>query len=622
MRDAGDTRSEHAAIDTLPQPLAKLAATARNADTEAFSSAFVEYLEALLFLELAVSLARWRASDDERPLPPEVATHLAKLDRIAVGSLLSALHALPKELVGIRWKQQFGVPDLRSILGRRVNANALFELAVQKRNRASHPSRGRFSSEEIANLKKTVIPLAESSSSMREGYWLLARTVRRDHHGQLMVSRSARLLGTARAEDAQPFGKELRCPLGCDVRERDVLWVSHGANGSSDRTILVLRPFVIEHEGYVCVMTSRSSYWSPATGCTLAATDVSKTVADELAAAFDRGFTSSPPPSRHSTSGRGPARSYWPAVLVGSLVALGVLIAVGLAGRTSSPSTDANRDTRPAGTLTVVSSHSAPASSPGDAPNEAASMPESVGEGSPPTIRAPEAPPLQRPPNFLASPSGDVRLQDTEATLEQYRACVAAGACTPPDLSTATDLRELCTWSDGRPTAPINCLTVQESVDLCTWLGLAFAGRPGRLPTVREWESATGWALTRRAFFEDRGGTGENFCDTSFRERYPADRFCVETSATARRRDGHAGPAPVGRPESQNARGFFDVLGNLTESAVEDERTFRVGRGFRIALTPSNARSVVGSPLREDDRVAQHGVRCAIDVPRAEPVAQ
>lgn len=98
----------------------------------------------------------------------------------------------------------------------------------------------------------------------------------------------------------------------------------------------------------------------------------------------------------------------------------------------------------------------------------------------------------------------------TETTKGQYAVCVDAGICSEPNADAPG-----CTWGvEGQFKRPVNCVTWQQAVDFCTWLG-------GRLPSEAEWEFAArghgvwnkfpwGWddADCGRAVMIDAGGYG------------------------------------------------------------------------------------------------------------------
>ncbi len=73
------------------------------------------------------------------------------------------------------------------------------------------------------------------------------------------------------------------------------------------------------------------------------------------------------------------------------------------------------------------------------------------------------------------------RIDRTEVTVAQHRACVAAGACKPPPKS--DPLCNANAGDGGRDQHPANCATYEEAVRFCKWRG-------ARLPSPDEWERA------------------------------------------------------------------------------------------------------------------------------------
>ncbi|MBU1898178.1 formylglycine-generating enzyme family protein, partial [Myxococcota bacterium] len=72
----------------------------------------------------------------------------------------------------------------------------------------------------------------------------------------------------------------------------------------------------------------------------------------------------------------------------------------------------------------------------------------------------------------------DFSIGKTEVTVGQYRACVAAGACSEPYTGGN------CNWGQsGREDHPINCVNWDQAKAFASWAG-------GRLPSEAEWEYA------------------------------------------------------------------------------------------------------------------------------------
>lgn len=74
-------------------------------------------------------------------------------------------------------------------------------------------------------------------------------------------------------------------------------------------------------------------------------------------------------------------------------------------------------------------------------------------------------------------------IDETEVTLAEYAACVAAGGCTAP----ATEPVPYCNWNQpGRDDHPINCVDWYQAAAYCAWVD----DGTNRLPTEAEWEKA------------------------------------------------------------------------------------------------------------------------------------
>jgi formylglycine-generating enzyme len=106
-------------------------------------------------------------------------------------------------------------------------------------------------------------------------------------------------------------------------------------------------------------------------------------------------------------------------------------------------------------------------------------------------------------------------MEVTEVSAGAYQDCVDAGACTPADTATGCNYGLITTTNH-----PINCVTWQQAVDYCAWLGR-------RLPTEAEWEYAASggnewpfpWGTadadcTRAHMYEVEGEMGDYGCKT------------------------------------------------------------------------------------------------------------
>jgi formylglycine-generating enzyme required for sulfatase activity len=183
----------------------------------------------------------------------------------------------------------------------------------------------------------------------------------------------------------------------------------------------------------------------------------------------------------------------------------------------------------------------------------------------------------------------------TEVTVAEYRACLAAGACTP------TALEPYCNAArDDRADHPINCVTWEQAAAFCAWAG-------ARLPTEVEWEYAA------------RGPDGRRY---PWGSDPPAAQLCWDGPKSdlglgKRRGTCVAGAHPMGT----SPFGALDMAGNVwewTSTFYSDDYTapgegpLRVVRGGTwFGYDPHDVRATLRFRVRPEARNYGIGFRCA-----------
>jgi len=175
----------------------------------------------------------------------------------------------------------------------------------------------------------------------------------------------------------------------------------------------------------------------------------------------------------------------------------------------------------------------------------------------------------------------------TEVTNAQYRACVEAGACSPPNNRKYYDDR---TYSAH----PVTAVDWSQAYQYAAWAG-------GALPTEAQWEYAArgpeGWKYPWGTTF----GARLNYCDAR----------CTKEQRDAASDDGFAELAPVGSFSSGASWvGALDLSGNVWEwtSSANQSYPYRVGDG-RENPDAAVERVVRGGSWANDEEPARAAYR-------------
>jgi len=158
---------------------------------------------------------------------------------------------------------------------------------------------------------------------------------------------------------------------------------------------------------------------------------------------------------------------------------------------------------------------------------------------------------LSRPSHTATTPP--FRIDVTEVTVDAYRRCVDAGACSLPTQQPAGLEWPTCTWFEpNRGNHPINCVTWRQTDAYCTWAGK-------QLPTEEMWEFAARGPYGREFPWGRRVYGHRWFLPTDIHER-------VQGSCHADNKRLHYETCPVGSaPLGATPEGVLDLAGNVQE---------------------------------------------------------
>ena len=195
----------------------------------------------------------------------------------------------------------------------------------------------------------------------------------------------------------------------------------------------------------------------------------------------------------------------------------------------------------------------------------------------------------------------------TEVTVDQYQACVDAGACTLPNDNTSNSY---CNWGySDRGAHPVNCVDWNQAVAFCSWAG-------GRLPSEAEWEYAA-----RSGGQEITYPWGNDTATCQYAVMDEGGYGCGRDSTWA----------SCGKTTGNTAQGLCDMAGNVCEwvqdwfhndytgapadgSAWESSGSYRVYRGGSFGGFGSSYYFMRAADRSHDDQSTRKyflGFRCS-----------
>ncbi|HOX46343.1 MAG TPA: SUMF1/EgtB/PvdO family nonheme iron enzyme [Myxococcota bacterium] len=225
------------------------------------------------------------------------------------------------------------------------------------------------------------------------------------------------------------------------------------------------------------------------------------------------------------------------------------------------------------------------------------------------------------------------RIDRNEVTTGQFRACVAAGACSAEGITVQrmsgqpfTTHDWACNWGQPRREEhPINCVSWEQARAYCAWAGK-------RLPTEAEWEKAARGSADRRRFPWGDQGLESSVRRANVVDQWALDKFSRDFAKEEKYSDGYEGTSPVGAfPEGRSPYGALDMAGNVCEWVADryaadahatgpnedpkgakdgDKRVFKGGSFGRSSPESRISRRDGFDPT---DQYAGLGFRCAVD---------
>ena len=202
----------------------------------------------------------------------------------------------------------------------------------------------------------------------------------------------------------------------------------------------------------------------------------------------------------------------------------------------------------------------------------------------------------------------------TETTVEQFKACVEAGACAAENYKVNSESIH-CNYNRGDAwlNHPMNCVNWHGANEYCAWIG-------GRLPTEDEWQyAATHDGTQALETTYPWGNDAPTHCVHATYNDYVSgsyDNACDGTTVIPW--DDYVGTASVGTYSAGNSPlGLQDMAGNVlewTSSLWSAQNSYRVSKGGSWVSEASDLSVSLRRRGYPDSGSNIDGFRCVADV--------
>jgi hypothetical protein len=188
-------------------------------------------------------------------------------------------------------------------------------------------------------------------------------------------------------------------------------------------------------------------------------------------------------------------------------------------------------------------------------------------------------------------------------TVREYRACVRAGACSPPELGDRCSGGDHAgvvtgpTYGDADSELPVTCTSEQQAAAYCKWV-------EGSLPTLPQWQLAARGPEVHAYSWGDTPPT----C-----ARHPSATGILSTSTSCCPASGACDLGRVGaHAEGRSPSGIEDVLLSPAELVRSGETSAFACSAEVCAVRGDHGRIESIQPVRQGAQVVPTSFRCVL----------